>query len=1060
MALALPLALFFAGVYAMASLMLLHSYEAVEERDARQEIGRCTRAVSGELERLRTQLADWSASAELAQFADDPALGPARTGLTPAQARTHADIGAVVDVSGTVIFAWHARGQDGVLDAGIPPQVVHALRPGSIMNMHSTPGAVQSGLLTIDGQVYALASGPIVPALHAPEHGAARPGTNPGGTHAGGTPVVALPREVHGVLLIGRRITEAGIAKHLSRQGSTITLTSIDPAQSSITLTPRLVHAPEENLSWWEDASSVHVQAQGPNALQTSAVLGDVFGRRSAVLTLMQDRPTYAQAVLARNTLLWAIVAMAGVFVALLMRVLSLAVLGPVQRLGQQVMRIGERGDLEAKIELDGSREIKNLGQEINKLLAVAAVSKRQAEEALASKSQFLANTSHEIRTPLNGVVGSIELLLRSKLDEKQLRHARMARFSCEALMELINDILDLSKIEARAVELEVIDIDLRAVVEDVGLLCNARAAEKGLRLETRTHPCLRVPLRGDPLRLHQVLVNLVSNATKFTEKGAVAINASADRMDAESVLVRFTVTDTGMGIPPQRIERLFKSFSQVDAGTTRKYGGTGLGLSICRQLVELMGGQIGVTSEPGRGSTFWFTVPLARANKSTSTPALTSDLRSARILIVAPAGAERERLVQALNALDFRTRVIGHPEAAPEAVAQASGENSPFTLLLAWAGFGQEALEGIADLSCNSAAIGATGLMLTGPPSLRASIDSERLHNAAWLEEPFNQGQLLDAIAEGMIYVRSPRRDEEPVDSTPSEPSPAKAVPAPSARILLVEDNEVNQVIAVELLQSSGYNVVIANNGQEAVKRAQEEQFDLVLMDCQMPVLDGFEATRAIRALEEKGVIREQQPGKLPIIALTANALSHDKDRCTDAGMDAFITKPLDPAALFGTIERLLIERGTHAVQTKPAPTPTPAPTPVEVPRTQPEAEVPILDRSALLRRCMNRADLAESILAKFCAAMPKHIAEITGAAGAGDLARTASLAHALKGATANLGAERARQALGLLETAAKAGDAEGTTMALREAKVQLQTLLESADQRPHAPGVNRGAA
>ncbi|MCU0688309.1 MAG: ATP-binding protein, partial [Phycisphaerales bacterium] len=827
------------------------------------------------------------------------------------------------------------------------------------------------------------------------------------------------------------------------------------------------------------------------------------------------------------------------------------------------------------------------------------------------AKSQFLANTSHEIRTPLNGVVGALELLLRSKLDERQLRHARMAKFSCEALLQLINDILDLSKIEASAIELESIELDIRELVEDVALLCSTRVQEKGLRLVTHVHPCLRIPLRGDPLRLRQVLVNLVGNATKFTEKGAITITATVDRLDDGQVLARFSVTDTGIGIPQDRIDRLFKSFSQVDASTTRKFGGTGLGLSICRQLIEIMGGQIGVASEVGRGTTFWFTVPLPRLHRvEIPIPPITDDLRRLRVLIVCPPGETQSGLMHSVDSFGLRRHIVETPEMGVDALVRYVDVGEPFGAVVAWAGFEQDELEKLADAAFkgqNRGPIAQTNgpsaacLVMVGPPRLRASIDSERLHSVAWVEEPYTSNHLLDALAEGIILARTPHRDEErsvqaghTSDATPERSSA-------NARLLLVEDNEINQAIATELLADYGYAVVVANNGAEAIEHLTASHFDLVLMDCQMPVMDGFQATRRLRELErEHSLVRKPKDGlNLPVIALTGNALGGDRERCLDAGMDGFLTKPLDPVLLVNTIERMLAERSGRPVpkvQEKPQPKPVvfgssfgsgPAPEPVPtelhgllgvVPEpaavqvaptpivlepmpervvispasaiasqvTAPMAEArseavaapaivpvpapmsaavplpiappapvveasgtpavppaavmtppaavavpgghqvdlgaptapvhrvelppideddPILDRPGLLRRCLNRPALAESILGKFVAAIPKDALAVSAAVDAGDMDRAGKLAHALKGSAANIGAVRAQEACAQLEKAAKANDRESAMLARQRVLVELRKVMAEAAKQPisagpASPTVNKPAA
>jgi len=825
------------------------------------------------------------------------------------------------------------------------------------------------------------------------------------------------------------------------------------------------------------------------------------------------------------------------------MRVLGMAVLGPVQRLSGQVERLGRQsairragggarggasggasggahndagrsdgaeGDALPQLRAQGARELQNLTGEINRLVEAVEAAKRAAVAASEAKSQFLANTSHEIRTPLNGVVGALELLMRTALDERQLRQARLAKFSADSLLQLLNDILDLSKIEAGAVELESIDLDVRDVVEDVALLCGPRASEQDIAIQTRVHPGLRTALRGDPLRLRQVLTNLVSNAVKFTNKGSVVIGASLDRSEQGRVIARFSVTDTGVGIPPDRLDRLFRNFSQVDASTTRRYGGTGLGLSISRQLVELMGGQIGVESELGRGSTFWFTVPLARAMAISSPQGITDDLRRSRLLVIAPPGPEREELRAAIEHWSLTMHCVDGPAQAPDTVRQWALIGQPFAAVLSLANAGATALT---RLSVELAALDTThtpALILVGTGDEREALDLTALGVVGWVDQPIYDGHLLDAITEAIVLVRAPHRGEAArlLERPSAKPASAGATPsaattgperawqgAPSTeynsgpRVLLVEDNEVNQLIATELLGEAGYRVTLARNGAEAVALFGDgTAIDAVLSDCQMPVMDGFEAAREMRLAEARRRAGGGSVRAVPIIALTANAQKADREAARDAGMDEFLTKPIDPTKLCETLSRFISQRGRATAPASvpgapgvpgaplelPAAPPvlgvapvalaTPSPAPMEPARAAGEASAvapsearaledasPVLDGAGLLRRCVNKRELALSLLRRFAEAAPGQAMELGEALENGDLPRATRLAHAMKGSSANIGAPRVAASAKDVEQAAQAGDFERARLAHARLLVELRRLI-AASLKPEA--------
>jgi PAS domain S-box-containing protein len=524
----------------------------------------------------------------------------------------------------------------------------------------------------------------------------------------------------------------------------------------------------------------------------------------------------------------------------------------------------------------------------------------RAKEDAIAAsraKSAFVANMSHELRTPLNGVIGMVDLLSRTPLDARQSRYVEVARTSASLLLSVINDILDFSKIEAGKLELERIEFSFTDVVEEVATLLELAAEDKGLELTCRTEPALGARFVGDPSRIRQVLVNLMSNAVKFTDAGEVAVRASLAGDDAHP-RVRVEVRDTGVGIAPEAQKKLFAPFSQVDASTTRTHGGTGLGLAICRELVARMGGTIGVETTPDAGSTFWFTLPLERAVAAEPSSGRDPRLLGVRVLAVDDNATNREILCAQLDAAGMRCDAAPSGDDALAKLEMAAARRDPYRIAVLDQHMPEmDGLE-LARRIKADARIASTRLVMLS--SLGRPLDPDQLLGNGiriWTTKPIWRGHLLRALA---AALEGPGSDA--VEATAVE-GPRQAGQARKKRVLLVEDTPVNAEVVSELLRTAGYAVDLAVDGLRAVEAATRDAFDLVLMDCQLPGIDGYEATRRIRDVEIARATAGRPPRRVPIIALTASAAVEDLERARRSGMDGHIPKPVDARRLLAVV-------------------------------------------------------------------------------------------------------------------------------------------------------------
>jgi two-component system sensor histidine kinase/response regulator len=794
---------------------------------------------------------------------------------------------------------------------------------------------------------------------------------------------------------------------------------------------------------------------------------------------LLSDRSVAAQANV-RNTQVTILLSTVGAFVLLLVISVTItrSITGRVSEIAVVANRIAQ-GDADQTIPRSSTQdEITDLAQAFNTM----AAKRRQVEKELAStrdaalaavrsKSDFVATMSHEIRTPLNGVIGMTELLLSTGLDSDQLEMVETVQHSGEFLLTIINDILDFSKIDAGKLDLEIIDFDIRKAVDEVLDILAERASQKSLELIGLIYASTPLQLLGDPGRIRQVLFNLIGNALKFTQEGEIVVDVSVVETTTDTTTLRFAVTDTGTGIGSEAQQTLFDSFTQADSSTTRKFGGTGLGLAICKQLVALMHGEIGLISEKGQGSTFWFTVPFGQGSTSALPTFPNADLQGRRVCIVESNDTIRFLLQHYAQSWGMICEVAQNGSEGLALLQQHAQGKQSFDIALLDHTLSETIQENglsLAKRIRQNPEISHIPLILLTALGKRG--EGKLAQNAGfkgYLTKPIRHQQLQQCLL--MILgsaQQAPSSTTSPSSTLITRHTVEEAQDHTQVHILLAEDNVVNQKVAVRMLQKIGYRVDVVENGQEAVEAVDRTSYDLMLMDCQMPEMDGLEATRKIREVEKekreetKKISPKDLPltphenPRVPIIALTANALTGDRELCLEAGMDDFLTKPVRLEELSATITKWLPDRTESGVADHPV---------TEKSRKPSTSLPPCLDETILQNlKALGGDEDPEffiSVVDQFLIDLPRHLEGIKQAIHQQDAEALVKVAHTCKGSSRSIGATLLAETSYALELIAREGtmtdatakfeqwlqDQERTILALQQERDQLTSEVKS---------------
>ncbi len=860
-------------LWALLYTLTLRSFARLEQTETAIDIGRAARALRQTIAEFHLKSADWSTWDDTWHFVIDhnPAYLSSNT-TNQTFVNMHLNAIVITDTTGHVVFSKEVDFAHGK-ERPFRPALMSALQASARLSRIDRPDDASQGIVV-------LPEGPVIVT--------ARPIL----TSQGRGPI-------HGTLVFARDLTSREIYELSDR---TLLRVSLHPLRGAA---PADVRKAKEAL--WRGETTV-VETLDKEHVAGYSLLRDLFGRPEMILKVEAPRDLYREGLVFLQALLWSVPVLGLLFGALMVWILERQILRRLGQLAQQVARLGRDRDA-LGVRLEGSDELAQLASTLNESLEARRDIEREleaardaAEDASRAKSGFLAAMSHEIRTPMNGVLGMTSLLLDTELSPVQREFAVTIQNSADALLTIINDILDFSKIEAGKLTIEPLTFDLSTAIDEVCDLLLPKASEKNIELVVRYAEEAPRGLIGGAGRIRQVLMNLVGNAIKFTPQGYVLIDVEGARIDGAHAQLTVHVRDTGIGITPEAQSRLFQVFSQADASTTRRFGGTGLGLAISRRIVEAMGGEMGVDSWPGEGSDFWFTLRLALDPVPAQRPE-DAELGGRRVLIVDDVAVIRTLLMKKLVGWDIESAGAASGHEALDALRSAAAAGRPFDAALI--DLRMPEMDGEAlyhELRQDPALAELQVVLMTGHPKRGDGARFEAAGIDGYLVKPIRDTLLLRTLTAALGVPRRERRGIITRHSLGENGAMTTVAAVQQAefhglRILLAEDNSTNQKIAVRMLEQLRCRVSVAANGVEAVELSRRFPFDLILMDVQMPEMDGFEAAQKIRA-------HEGTQSHTPIVALTANVMESDRQACAEAGMDDFVGKPIKREDLLRVLE------------------------------------------------------------------------------------------------------------------------------------------------------------